>query len=129
MTPTAGFYAMPRIPLPPGRTDEDYVLGLLRATGVLTVYGSGFGLPAAEALACGVPVLVSRVGGLPEVAGDLGIYVDPKNPESIAEGIERMLTDEAHRRRVAEEGPRRAAAFSYQAMARGYVAVYEAVAR
>jgi aspartate/methionine/tyrosine aminotransferase len=46
MTPTAGFYAMPRIPLPKGRTDEEYVLGLLRATGVLCVYGSGFGLPA-----------------------------------------------------------------------------------
>jgi alanine-synthesizing transaminase len=48
MTPTAGFYAMPRIPLPPGRTDEDYVLALLRATGVLCVYGSGFGLPPAD---------------------------------------------------------------------------------
>ncbi len=48
MTPTAGFYAMPRFTLPEGRTDEDYVLGLLRATGVLCVYGSGFGLPAAE---------------------------------------------------------------------------------
>jgi alanine-synthesizing transaminase len=48
MTPTAGFYAMPRMPLPPGRTDEEYVLGLLRATGVLCVHGSGFGLPAAE---------------------------------------------------------------------------------
>jgi alanine-synthesizing transaminase len=48
MTPTAGFYAMPRIALPPGRTDEDYVLGLLRETGVLTVYGSGFGMPARE---------------------------------------------------------------------------------
>jgi alanine-synthesizing transaminase len=47
-TPTAGFYAMPKIALPPGRTDEDYVLGLLRTTGVLCVYGSGFGLPAAE---------------------------------------------------------------------------------
>lgn len=48
MTPTAGFYAMPKIDLPPGTTDEDYVLGLLRATGVLCVYGSGFGLPAAD---------------------------------------------------------------------------------
>ena len=48
VTPTAGFYAMPRIPLPPGRTDEEYVLGLLRETGVLVVYGSGFGLPASE---------------------------------------------------------------------------------
>ena len=45
MTPTAGFYAMPKVTLPPGRTDQDYVLGLLRATGVLCVYGSGFGLP------------------------------------------------------------------------------------
>jgi alanine-synthesizing transaminase len=48
MTPTAGFYAMPRVTMPPGKTDEDYVLGLLRATGVLCVYGSGFGLPPAD---------------------------------------------------------------------------------
>ena len=46
--PTAAFYAMPRIALPPGQTDEDYVLALLRETGVLCVYGSGFGLPAAD---------------------------------------------------------------------------------
>ena len=39
---------MPRVALPPGKTDEDFVLGLLRATGVLCVYGSGFGTdPAA----------------------------------------------------------------------------------
>ena len=46
--PTAAFYAMPRVQVPAGRTDEDYVLSLLRATGVLCVYGSGFGLPAAD---------------------------------------------------------------------------------
>jgi alanine-synthesizing transaminase len=43
VAPTAAFYAMPRVSLPPGITDEQYVLGLLRATGVLCVYGSGFG--------------------------------------------------------------------------------------
>ncbi len=43
VTPTAAFYAMPQVTLPAGVTDEDYVLGLLRATGVLCVYGSGFG--------------------------------------------------------------------------------------
>jgi alanine-synthesizing transaminase len=43
--PRAAFYAMPKVDLPPGRTDEDYVLGLLRATGVLCVYGAGFGMP------------------------------------------------------------------------------------
>jgi alanine-synthesizing transaminase len=41
--PTAAFYAMPQVRLPHGVTDEDYVLALLRATGVLCVYGSGFG--------------------------------------------------------------------------------------
>ena len=43
VAPTAAFYSMPRVALPPGKTDADYVLGLLRATGVLCVYGSGFG--------------------------------------------------------------------------------------
>ena len=43
VAPTAAFYAMPRVTLPAGVTDEQYVLGLLRATGVLCVYGSGFG--------------------------------------------------------------------------------------
>jgi len=43
VAPTGAFYAMPKLALPPGRTDEDYVLALLRETGVLCVYGSGFG--------------------------------------------------------------------------------------
>ena len=45
VAPRAAFYAMPSVSLPPGRTDEDYVLSLLRETGVLCVYGSGFGMP------------------------------------------------------------------------------------
>jgi aspartate/methionine/tyrosine aminotransferase len=43
VAPTAAFYAMPRVRLPPGTTDSDFVLGLLRAKGILCVYGSGFG--------------------------------------------------------------------------------------
>ncbi len=43
VAPAAAFYAMPKVELPPGRTDEDYVLALLRGAGVLCVYGSGFG--------------------------------------------------------------------------------------
>jgi alanine-synthesizing transaminase len=45
--PRAAFYAMPQVSLPTGKTDEDYVLGLLRSRGVLCVPGSGFGLPSA----------------------------------------------------------------------------------
>jgi aspartate/methionine/tyrosine aminotransferase len=44
IAPRAAFYAMPSVSLPPGRTDEDFVLALLRETGILCVYGSGFGL-------------------------------------------------------------------------------------
>jgi alanine-synthesizing transaminase len=44
VAPRGAFYAMPQVTLPPGRTDEHYVLSLLRETGILTVYGSGFGM-------------------------------------------------------------------------------------
>ena len=46
--PRSAFYAMPKVALPEGVTDEDYIVALLGATGVLCVYGSGFGLPAAD---------------------------------------------------------------------------------
>ena len=48
VAPTAAFYAMPRVTLPKGRTDEDFVVELVRRTGILCVHGSGFGLPPEE---------------------------------------------------------------------------------
>lgn len=88
----------------------------------------GFGLPAIESLACGTPCVVAQIGGLIEVAGDLGLFVDPTNPASIAAGIARLLDDEAHRWRVRTEGPEWAKHFSYQEMARRYLAIYAELA-
>ena len=48
VAPAAAFYAMPKVELPRGATDEEYVLGLLREKGVLCVYGSGFGTDPSE---------------------------------------------------------------------------------
>jgi aspartate/methionine/tyrosine aminotransferase len=48
VAPRGAFYAMPQVQLPKGRTDEDFVLGLLREAGVLCVYGSGFGTAPAD---------------------------------------------------------------------------------
>lgn len=48
VAPSSAFYAMPKVELPAGVADEDYVVALLRETGVLCVYGSGFGLPAGD---------------------------------------------------------------------------------
>jgi D-inositol-3-phosphate glycosyltransferase len=89
----------------------------------------GFGLPAVEALACGTPCVVADTGGLPEVTGRLGILCDPRDPVSIARGIERLMDDTAHRAHIAAEGPRHAQAFSLDAMARGYLEVYRRAAR
>lgn len=46
--PAAAFYALPKVDLPDGRTDEEFVLGLLHQTGILCVYGSGFGTDPAD---------------------------------------------------------------------------------
>jgi alanine-synthesizing transaminase len=48
VAPRAAFYALPQISLPEGRTDEHFVLSLLRETGILCVNGSGFGVPASD---------------------------------------------------------------------------------
>jgi alanine-synthesizing transaminase len=48
VAPRGAFYAMPKVELPDGRTDAEYILALLRATGILCVYGSGFGTAAAD---------------------------------------------------------------------------------
>lgn len=88
----------------------------------------GFGLPAIECLACGVPCVVANVNGLPEVVGDLGILVDPQNADDIAAGMVRLLDDEPHRAMVRTKGPERAQRFSYQAMVAGYMAIYRELA-
>ena len=60
----------------------------------------GFGLPVLEAMAAGVPVLTSSVSSLPEVAGDAAVLVDPTDVSSIADGLQRLLADDALRERL-----------------------------
>ena len=70
--PRAAFYAMPSVSLPPGRTDEDYVLALLRATGILCVYGSGFGMPADQGTFR--IVFLADPGQLASIYTDIGAF-------------------------------------------------------
>lgn len=62
---------------------------------VMPSIDEGFGLPAAESMACGTPVAASSSGALPEVVRDAGLFFDPLNHSAIAETIERLLTDDA----------------------------------
>ena len=72
----------------------------------------GFGLPVAEAMACGAPVVTSDRSSMPEVAGGAAVLVDPESSDAIAEGVARVLTDESLRRDLRERGPERAMRFS-----------------
>jgi glycosyltransferase involved in cell wall biosynthesis len=87
----------------------------------------GFGLPVAEAMACGCPVVTSDVSSLPEVAGDAAVLVDPTSVEAIADGIASLWTDEARRRSLTTHGLQRAGTFTWERAARETSAVYDAV--
>jgi glycosyltransferase involved in cell wall biosynthesis len=73
----------------------------------------GFGLPALEALACGTPVVTSKITSLPEVVGDAAVLVDPYDPASITQGLQRVLDDPDLRARLSAAGPERARCFSW----------------
>ncbi|HWP58563.1 MAG TPA: glycosyltransferase family 1 protein [Candidatus Acidoferrales bacterium] len=94
---------------------------------VLPSLYEGFGLPPLEAMACGCPVVVSRVASLPEVCGDAAYYVDPADVSSIAEGITRVLSDETLRQSLIEKGLKRAALFSWDETARKTLDVFERI--
>jgi glycosyltransferase involved in cell wall biosynthesis len=79
----------------------------------------GFGLPAAEAMACGVPVVSTTGGALPEVVGDAGILVPPANTRALADAISRLLDHPAAAARMGEAGRRRTEnLFTWQRAAR-----------
>ncbi len=74
----------------------------------------GFGLPPLEAMACGTPVVTSGTTSLPEVVGDSALLVDPLSPESIAEGIQRIVFDAPLREQMRERGLLRARGVTWE---------------
>lgn len=93
---------------------------------VLPSLYEGFGLPALEALACGVPVVASDTSALPEVVGDLGLLCDPHDPQSLADAMLAAL-DEREQARALRQGPPWAAQFTWERSAQIALSVYNSL--
>jgi glycosyltransferase involved in cell wall biosynthesis len=115
-----------------GYVSDDELASLYRSASMLVLpsFEEGFGIPVAEAMSIGVPVVVSNRGSLRETAGDAALTVDPDDHAALASAMQRVLLDEPLRRRIVEAGITRARANDPRAAARRVLDAYrEALAR
>lgn len=110
-----------------GATSTEDLDALYRGASMF-VYPSlyeGFGLPVLEAMARGIPCVVSIASSLPEVAGEAALPVDPRSVAGLAEAMERLVNDPALAARLSEAGAARASRFSWEETARRTLEVYK----
>ena len=84
----------------------------------------GFGLPVLEAMACGVPCVTADTSSLPEVVGDAGLLVDPRNVAELAAALQRLVAEPALAADLAARGRERARRFTWQRAARLHAEVF-----
>ena len=84
----------------------------------------GFGLPVAEAMACGAPVVTSNCSSMPEVAGGAAELVDPEDVSDITDAVERVLRDQSLRRDLRERGFESATRFTAETVVPRLLEVY-----
>jgi glycosyltransferase involved in cell wall biosynthesis len=111
--------------------DEEFIRHYAQAAmAVVPSVYEGFGLPAGEAMACGVPVVSTTGGALPEVVGDAGILVPPSDPEALAGAIETLLRDQDLADRLGRAGHKRVLKhFTWKRAAEKTVAAYRETIR
>ncbi len=106
--------------------DEDLppVYNMARAL-VYPSLHEGFGIPALEAMACGLPVVASGLPALREVVGEAAVFVDPHSTDSIARGIVKIIEDSSLRERLISEGLNRSSRFTPGETASRVIRAYE----
>lgn len=91
---------------------------------VLPSFWEGFGITAIEAMAVGTPVIVSQAGSLPETVGRAGLTVDPFRPEDIAEGVNRVISDQKLREKMIKAGFAQVKKFAWGRAAEKIIGVF-----
>lgn len=106
--------------------DED--LAALYSGAMAFVYPSfyeGFGLPPLEAMQCGVPVITSNTSSLPEVVGEAGIMLDPKDVDGLCQNLQNIYYDSSLRNSMSEKSLAQAKKFSWERCTQETIAAYK----
>lgn len=85
----------------------------------------GFGITLLEAMACGIPVITSKVSAMPEVVGDAGVLVDPKDCQAIADAVCRIHNNPDYYNKLVNQGLKRAKSFTWEKTAEQIAQIYE----
>jgi glycosyltransferase involved in cell wall biosynthesis len=100
-------------------TEEELRALYQRATAfIIPSYYEGFGLPPLEAMACGCPVIASRIASLPEICGDAAIYIDPDKPQDLADILLELMCDPSIKQSLGERGVLQANKFIWRSTAK-----------
>lgn len=91
---------------------------------IYPAFAEGFGMPVAEAMASGVPVVTSRTTSLPEVAGDAALLIDPTSPESIAEALCNLIENDTLCASLRDRALQRVDRFDWRLSAEKLVSAY-----
>ena len=119
-------------------TEVVKIIGYVNDEELLTYYNNckalvfaslyeGFGIPVLEAFACEVPVIISNIGSLPEIAAQAALKVNPHDPQDIADAMQKIHQDPNLRRGLIQEGINRLKKFNWQNSAAQTLAVYQEV--
>jgi glycosyltransferase involved in cell wall biosynthesis len=92
---------------------------------VLTSLGEGWNQATVEAMACGLPVVVTDVPGVRDVAGGCGLFVPPRRPDLVADALERIAGDDGLRRELIALALERCRRLTWQSVARLTISVYQ----
>ncbi|MBU0668298.1 glycosyltransferase family 4 protein [Patescibacteria group bacterium] len=122
-------YKMEKEVIFPGYVKEDELqkfYGLAKVFIFPSLY-EGFGIPPLEAMASGCPVVSSNVASLPEVIGDAGLLIDPKNSYKMAEAVADLIDNDHVRNTMIERGYRQAEKFSWEKSAQVALEVFQTI--